>query len=93
MLYITLKVPFALFMLGGFFQRHDMRCTWIQMLHKSFYGATFSRCITTFEQRQDALSTFFHPRLYFQEFDLQQMLFVFVLFQADLLRIGVFPNS
>jgi len=38
---------------------------------------------------QDALAALLYPGLYFQQLDLQQVLFVLVLFQADFFRVGI----
>ena len=100
MLNIALKIPLAFFDFIGLFQSHHARTTRIQMLHKALNRATLACGIASFKQTHNALPCFFHPRLHFQQLNLQQLLVVLIhtaahagfvrIRQRQRRRIGIF---
>ena len=79
---IALEIPLAAFRFSRLFQSHHPRTTRIQMFHITLNRTTFTRRITTFKQAHNTLAGFFHPALHFQQLDLQQFLFFFILTAA-----------
>ena len=71
MLHVTLKIPLTAFLFGRFFQSNNPCATRIQMFHETLNRSAFTGCIAAFKQNHHALTRFFHPRLQFQQFDLQ----------------------
>ena len=79
---IALEIPLAALRFSGLFQSHHPRTTRIQMFHITLNRTTFTRRITTFKQAHNTLAGFFHPALHFQQLNLQQSLFFFILTAA-----------
>ena len=86
---IALEIPLAAFRFSRLFQSHHPRATRIQMFHITLNRTALTRRITAFKQAHNTLAGFFHPALHFQQLNLQQFLFFFILTAAHARTIRI----